>query len=312
MSKPGFTWEEFTQRAEDAHLGTEHLVEFTSESDRVIKITIPPKFGLIPQVITHAVPNLRGEPGIRHAIEFAHATPLEYLERWIAANDVFGDDVKLTSVVQWADGQVLLELLIESLGRYQQKLTNRMLPAVDELWKWNGSGNQRKDFTPKDEEALLGFIARWLFEDIGPESGVVVNCEVQPKRGSRTDIQVEAVAKAPGSDFERLTVVIEVKGCWHPDVKTGMHTQLVNGYLRDLGLRAGLYVVGWFACDRWKKPINRLPKASIEESRAWLEGELSNYDGKKQPEWVSGLILDCRWHQEAPSKIAASKTKVAK
>lgn len=28
------------------------------------------------------------------------------MERWIAANEVFGDDVHLTSVIHWADGQV--------------------------------------------------------------------------------------------------------------------------------------------------------------------------------------------------------------
>jgi hypothetical protein len=81
-------------------------VELQEDLSRMVKITIPPKFGLLPQVITHVVPNLRGEPGVRKAIEFIHATPLEYLERWIAANEVFGDDVKLTSVVQWADGLV--------------------------------------------------------------------------------------------------------------------------------------------------------------------------------------------------------------
>ena len=100
------TWEEFRRENTDLHFGTEHAVESDEDFERMVKITIPPKFGLIPQVITHAVPNLRGEPGTRQAIEFIHATPLEYLERWIAANDVFGDDVKLTSVVQWADGQV--------------------------------------------------------------------------------------------------------------------------------------------------------------------------------------------------------------
>ncbi|MFO1440198.1 MAG: hypothetical protein U1F81_17890 [Verrucomicrobiaceae bacterium] len=81
-------------------------MEFVEEIDRMVKITVPPKFGLMPKVLTHAVPNLRGEPGTRKAIEFVHATPLEYLDRWIAANDVFGDDVKLTAVVQWADEQV--------------------------------------------------------------------------------------------------------------------------------------------------------------------------------------------------------------
>ncbi|MFM2142233.1 MAG: hypothetical protein RLZZ476_777 [Verrucomicrobiota bacterium] len=76
------------------------------EGGRVGKLTLPPKFGLIPKVITHVVPNLRGEDGTRKAIEFIPATPMEYLERWIAANEVFGDDVKLTAVVQWEDGQV--------------------------------------------------------------------------------------------------------------------------------------------------------------------------------------------------------------
>jgi hypothetical protein len=100
------TWEAFRAANTDLHFGTEHGVEVVAEVARMVKITLPPKFGLIPKVLTHAVPNLRGEPGSRKAIEFVPATPLEYLERWIAANDVFGDDVKLTAVVQWADGQV--------------------------------------------------------------------------------------------------------------------------------------------------------------------------------------------------------------
>lgn len=40
----------------------------------------------------------------RNAIEFLPATPLEYLERWAAANALFGDDVRLVSVAQWPDG----------------------------------------------------------------------------------------------------------------------------------------------------------------------------------------------------------------
>ncbi len=99
MITPGETWEQF-KAASESHLGTEHLVEFDEEIGRMVKITLPPKFGLIPKVLTHAVPNVRGEPGTRKAIEFIHATPLEYLERWIAANEVFGDDVKLASIVR--------------------------------------------------------------------------------------------------------------------------------------------------------------------------------------------------------------------
>ncbi|HSJ01305.1 MAG TPA: hypothetical protein VK956_02580, partial [Verrucomicrobium sp.] len=39
-------------------------------------------------------------------IEFDQAMPLEYLERWIASNEIFGDDVILRSVIRWQDGQV--------------------------------------------------------------------------------------------------------------------------------------------------------------------------------------------------------------
>lgn len=208
--------------------------------------------------------------------------------------------------------QDLLELVLESLERIQQKLTDSMLPAAEELWLWVGGGNKRKDFRPKDEEAFSAYIARRLMEDIGPVAGVVVNCEVQPRRGSRTDILVEATAKVPGSSFDRLSLVVEVKGCWHPDVKTGMHSQLVEGYLRDLGLRTGLYLVGWFSCGAWSKSVNHLPHETIEESRAWLDHELSAYDGKQQPELVRGIILDSRLSLAAPSKKAKSKVKTSR
>ncbi|WP_200267722.1 hypothetical protein [Luteolibacter pohnpeiensis] len=50
-----------------------------------------------------------GEPqqqSFREAIEFVLATPLEYFTRWMASNDLFGDDVRLASVIEWGDGQV--------------------------------------------------------------------------------------------------------------------------------------------------------------------------------------------------------------
>lgn len=74
-----------------------------------MKITVPPAFGLIPAVIFTPRANLRGDPSVpsfKQQIEFVHATPLQYLERWIAANDLFGDDVRLNAVVEWADGRL--------------------------------------------------------------------------------------------------------------------------------------------------------------------------------------------------------------
>ena len=105
MNLQHLSWADFKSEA-DGQLGTEHLVEFRDDLGLVVKITLPPKFGLVPKVLSHPVPNLRGEPGTRKAIEYVPATPLEYLQRWIAANHIFSDQVRLTAVIQWADGNV--------------------------------------------------------------------------------------------------------------------------------------------------------------------------------------------------------------
>lgn len=61
---------------------------------------------MLPRLRTHATQNLRGDPGSRKALEFSPATPLEYLQRLADGNDVFGDDVRVTSVILWKDGLV--------------------------------------------------------------------------------------------------------------------------------------------------------------------------------------------------------------
>jgi hypothetical protein len=95
--------------SDDLHFGTEHAVEFADRHARVAKITIPPGFGLTPCLTFRSMVNLRGDPALpssRASLEFHPATPLEYLERWMAANEVFRDDVSLASVIAWEDGKV--------------------------------------------------------------------------------------------------------------------------------------------------------------------------------------------------------------
>jgi hypothetical protein len=61
-------------------------VEFDDEAGRVIKITVPPKFGLITSVISVPQVNLRNDPAIpplRTELGIIHATPLEYLDTLI-------------------------------------------------------------------------------------------------------------------------------------------------------------------------------------------------------------------------------------
>ena len=104
------SWIEFSEGSADDSCarGTEHFVNFEESHSDVVKLTTVPGFGLTPRIRTFEVPNLREpeSPTIRRQIEFERATPLEYLQRWICSNEVFEDDVRLASVVSWADGNV--------------------------------------------------------------------------------------------------------------------------------------------------------------------------------------------------------------
>ncbi|HEX2749505.1 MAG TPA: hypothetical protein VHM91_15965 [Verrucomicrobiales bacterium] len=106
LKQAGLTWGELLASEPDLDYCTEHIVEFSDDRGRVGKITIPGAFGLIPQVLDFPAVNLRGDPSApttRRALEFVPAGPIEYLSRWIDANALFKDDVKLVSVIEWAD-----------------------------------------------------------------------------------------------------------------------------------------------------------------------------------------------------------------
>jgi len=67
-----------------------------------------------------------------------------------------------------------------------------------------------------------------------------------------------------------LTVIIEVKGCWHRDLESAMETQLVDRYLRDSKMKHGLYVVGWYNCEKWDQNDwrqGRAPRFDQDEAR---------------------------------------------
>lgn len=103
------SWAEFLVLCADATVGTEHMVELDARTGMVGKTTIPPAFGLVPELRRHALAILRCEEDAlreRDVIEFVPATPLEYLSRWCACNEVFGDAVRIVSVIRWADGMV--------------------------------------------------------------------------------------------------------------------------------------------------------------------------------------------------------------
>jgi hypothetical protein len=64
---------------------------------------------------------------------------------------------------------------------------------------------------------------------------MIVNREVEIRRktgttpGERVDIQVDAISKKQrGEEYDRISVVIEVKGCWHDELNKAMKTQLID------------------------------------------------------------------------------------
>jgi hypothetical protein len=194
------------------------------------------------------------------------------------------------------DEEDLLEVVIESLRRFEVSLVGTNNPQVPGLWNYLGGGNRRTEFAPKDEEDLSGAIAAWLQNDLGPAKGVILNREVQPRRGRRADVLVDAISAEDG--VSRLTIFIEVKGCWNPEIPIAIQDQLINDYLTPNGWTNGIFLVGWYICPRWdstrKPPVNHLAAATLEDARTEVSAMAAPFDGKASPFVVEGFVLDCR------------------
>jgi hypothetical protein len=178
----------------------------------------------------------------------------------------------------------LLSAIIESLNRMEEDYKKSSLPAVERLWNYEGRGNKRKNFRPKDEESLSDEVARWIRGDLSPSRGVIVNREVQPRRGQKTDIYINAIKLDNMSeDAKTLTVVVEVKGCWNDAILTAMETQLFEKYMKENNISCGLYLVGWYMCNKWDnsdKQKEETLKISIEELINRLENQANKLKEK--------------------------------
>ena len=200
-----------------------------------------------------------------------------------------------------SDADDLMEVVMESLARLQIKLTHTTQPRAEDLWNWDGADKRRHAFRNRDEQYLSNYVARWLRDDLS-KRGIVVNREVEPRQGQRTDIYVEAMAQAATeTSFQTITVVIEVKGCWNTEILTAVDSQLVGDYLRRNGHTHGIYLVGWFVCDKWSKGKNKLNSGTLDAARLEVKKLVFAYDGKTNPENVNGIVLDCRYPDSSTS-----------
>ncbi|KPJ58522.1 MAG: hypothetical protein AMJ46_14085 [Latescibacteria bacterium DG_63] len=138
-------------------------------------------------------------------------------------------------------GDELLQVVLHSLRQLEEKLHGET-PAAQFLW--DGS-------RPKKENAFRDYVKLHL-DDSLKQKGVICNREVLVRLGPQTDIHVDALQQeAPGKPYDKVTVIVEVKGCWHPELNSAMESQLLNRYLKSSQVQHGLYLVGWFNCDQW-------------------------------------------------------------
>ena len=94
---------------------------------------------------------------------------------------------------------------------------------------------------------------------------------------------------------ERLSAVIEVKGCWNRGVTTDMEGQLANRYMSDSGIDFGLYLVGWYECALWDPNDYRWGerlKLSLQSARAFFAKQAD--DLTRGHRRLRSVVLDVR------------------
>lgn len=183
----------------------------------------------------------------------------------------------------------LLDVVVESLQRLEQRLQLAEPPRAIELW----NEVERNIFRPRDEERLSDYIKGYLDDDLRGR-GIVSNREVVNRRGEETDIRVEALLDPlHGDERNPLAIVIEVKGCWHDEMESAMETQLVDRYLSGTNTNHGLYVVGWYNCDKWDRGDwrnRRAPRYDMNKAQQRLDAQAAGLSrGGKH---VRALVLD--------------------
>ncbi|OGV40778.1 MAG: hypothetical protein A2X46_04285 [Lentisphaerae bacterium GWF2_57_35] len=194
-----------------------------------------------------------------------------------------------------SDGHQLLHLIIESLDRLNQRLHGAP-PAIVDIWDQN---RESSAWTPLDENSLSDYLSRFFTSDIA-ERGVVVNREVQIRprvieAGQRTDIHVNAIGDDNKGIRDIITCIIEVKGCWNPELDDAMQSQLVERYLQNNACHHGLYLVGWFQCEAWDNKDHRKkqsPAKNLVEARIQFQKQAEALTSRGIV--VRSYVLDCR------------------
>jgi hypothetical protein len=186
-------------------------------------------------------------------------------------------------------GADLQRALLEALERIQHKLG----PEGQAHQLWDTTARR-----PKRETEVSAWIADRLRDDLEGRE-IVINREVEVRAnprggvGDRTDIHVTAAARESVEGPRLVTVVTEVKGCWHDELFSAMSTQLAADYLsaRD---PYGIYLVVWFGQHGWDDAGDRRRRACGRVARESVLEELrSQADTLRAAGYrITPLVLD--------------------
>lgn len=178
----------------------------------------------------------------------------------------------------------LVEVVIESLQRLQAQMHSED-PTAKYLW----DGDR-----PKDEGAIRDWIRKFLRDDDALPR-LITNKEVEVFDRFYTDVKIEAVGRGARRALDpTLVVTIEVKGCWHAELRTAMETQLVEKYLRGSSSRHGIYLVAWFDASGWTDDDGRK-----KQCHSWSRSEMEKHllrqaeDLRREGFFIAPFVLDC-------------------
>jgi len=132
-------------------------------------------------------------------------------------------------------------------------------------------------YRPIEENEFSDYIKRHLTSDL-KERRIIANREVVVSNEDRTDIYVEAWSNANSREAnDKVSIIIEVKGCWNKKWQTAMEEQLVDRYLKKYSCQHGIYLIGWFMCSSWNTKDSRYKatpkKKSMQQVREQLENQ---------------------------------------
>lgn len=191
----------------------------------------------------------------------------------------------------------LLETLFETLTRFAMELHGAQTPV---RVLWDKMPGRPVLYRPFEEDGISDTVVRFLRQELQVK-GVFANREVEVKKrpgnslGQRTDILVNTMRRGPdGQAFDPIAAVIEVKGCWNPEVFTGLEAQLVQDYMVNLGAPVGVFLVGWFDKTHWDETDGRrtrTPQRPISEVQAQLDQQAAAVAKGFQ---VRAMVLDIR------------------